>query len=210
MVSMPHAALLVVQAADDHIYNAFFEVSMPHAALLVVQDSYSCSIVMSSLSFNAARGFVGGARLKPTCTSSCVGSFIAARGFVGGARVLPIVVSDFTARFNAARGFVGGARMIYQDIASKRMNVSMPHAALLVVQERAFRIYKRRFQFQCRTRLCWWCKSMQADGGITSSQFQCRTRLCWWCKTIYKALTPFADPFQCRTRLCWWCKGRRT
>ena len=36
--------------------------------------------------------------------------------------------------------------------------------------------------FQCRTRLCWWCKKKMIDTSKAYTEFQCRTRLCWWCK----------------------------
>ena len=58
---------------------------MPHAALWVVQPANADWIAKLDLSFNAARGFVGGAapawsgRRDPRCC------FNAARGFVGGA-----------------------------------------------------------------------------------------------------------------------------
>ena len=58
---MPHAALWVVQ--PEHIASAIraLVVSMPHAALWVVQlGRYKCPMTILE-SFNAARGFVGGA-----------------------------------------------------------------------------------------------------------------------------------------------------
>ena len=85
VVSMPHAALWVVQpygienvsvrrecfnAARGFVGGAAMSlllsprlslVSMPHAALWVVQLECYCSISLRKLSFNAARGFVGGA-----------------------------------------------------------------------------------------------------------------------------------------------------
>ena len=61
-------------------------------------------------SFNAARGFVGGA--APMRSLRCDGrdSFNAARGFVGGAAGGFIMKNNNMIKcFNAARGFVGGA-----------------------------------------------------------------------------------------------------
>ena len=82
--------------------------------------------------------------------------------------------------FNAARGFVGGATTLLQECNSNTygfqcrtrlcgwcnlgtvalsgtIGVSMPHAALWVVQL----VFKRKegflMKFQCRTRLCGWC-----------------------------------------------------
>ena len=60
-------------------------VSMPHAALWVVQRPFSCKVVRITVSFNAARGFVGGAAAPPTSPRKRLGRFNAARGFVGGA-----------------------------------------------------------------------------------------------------------------------------
>ena len=107
--------------------------------------------------FNAARGFVGGAssfsssmmiasmfqcrtrlcwwcKLESGMKTSPLLCFNAARGFVGGARSLRRSLLLIISGFNAARGFVGGARWLR---AVKRCD-SM---------------------FQCRTRLCWWCKA---------------------------------------------------
>ena len=60
-------------------------VSMPHAALWVVQQLWNLHWRIRFSSFNAARGFVGGAArtsARRFCVMSC---FNAARGFVGGA-----------------------------------------------------------------------------------------------------------------------------
>ena len=66
---------------------------MPHAALWVVQLRKGEILVADYASFNAARGFVGGA-----------------------ARKGEILVADYG--FNAARGFVGGAAMNNKNSAS--------------------------------------------------------------------------------------------
>ena len=108
-------------------------VSMPHAALWVVQRSWERSRLVAQSGFNAARGFVGGATV-PICAfglARC--SFNAARGFVGGAT--PILMAQMKALtcFNAARGFVGGATARRRK-SEPVIQVSMPHAALWVVQ----------------------------------------------------------------------------
>ena len=59
---------------------------MPLAALLVVQDSYITRDTIGIKCFNAARGFVGGARSELLRKMQHLQSFNAARGFVGGAR----------------------------------------------------------------------------------------------------------------------------
>ena len=58
---MPHAALWVVQQPYDYRTDYAFCVSMPHAALWVVQLPPSAPLTLPFPSFNAARGFVGGA-----------------------------------------------------------------------------------------------------------------------------------------------------
>ena len=85
-VSMPHAALFVVQDRDEYLRRKQNEVSMPHAALFVVQGASLKASAIGLSCFNAARGFVCGARPR-----------------------LPSIVVN-PPRFNAARGFVCGAR----------------------------------------------------------------------------------------------------
>ena len=109
VVSMPHAALWVVQpygienvsvrrecfnAARGFVGGAAFKmgaalqfsiVSMPHAALWVVQLCSQISSSVSATCFNAARGFVGGAASRSLLGFWVHTSFNAARGFVGGA-----------------------------------------------------------------------------------------------------------------------------
>ena len=60
-------------------------------------------------SFNAARGFVGGAATIGEERLAEVRRFNAARGFVGGAAMLTSVPTRLTYSFNAACGFAGGA-----------------------------------------------------------------------------------------------------
>ena len=81
---------------------------MPHAALLVVQvrTRHRSS---PNWRFNAARGFVGGARPHRGDVRHPRSRFNAARGFVGGARHSVMRVLSCPLGFNAARGFVGGA-----------------------------------------------------------------------------------------------------
>ena len=60
-------------------------------------------------------------------------SFNAARGFVGGAAQMFFLFHQIMLGFNAARGFVGGAAASI-DKHFSYSSVSMPHAALWVVQ----------------------------------------------------------------------------
>ena len=106
---------------------------MPHAALWVVQPAQSKYVVWENQRFNAARGFVGGAAPIEGATADSQNRFNAARGFVGGAALYHESYKSFRQSFNAARGFVGGAA----SSSPKRILrgwVSMPHAALWVVQ----------------------------------------------------------------------------
>ena len=58
---MPHAALWVVQREGQRLRQEDEIVSMPHAALWVVQHRRAGRNKQTRRSFNAARGFVGGA-----------------------------------------------------------------------------------------------------------------------------------------------------
>ena len=84
--------------------------------------------------FNAARGFVGGAAESVPESYPCRTRFNAARGFVGGAACLVMYGYVWLLCFNAARGFVGGAAANLITNPSNLKAVSMPHAALWVVQ----------------------------------------------------------------------------
>ena len=109
--------------------------------------------------FNAARGFVGGATKKKLsgehvalafqCRTRLCGwcneqnsllinlpasGFNAARGFVGGATLPHLSLRIIFFGFNAARGFVGGATVLDALYGDEYKQVSMPHAALWVVQ----------------------------------------------------------------------------
>ena len=68
-----------------------------------------------------------------------------------------------------------------QKIYWNEILVSMPHAALWVVQRQAGIKCQSYTRFQCRTRLCWWCSPLVLTVLRKTYLFQCRTRLCWWC-----------------------------
>ena len=86
-----------------------FFVSMPHAALWVVQHYDLDLNWRDDGGFNAARGFVGGAARTGDQNGNVRSGFNAARGFVGGAAVKDVRRTELKWGFNAARGFVGGA-----------------------------------------------------------------------------------------------------
>ena len=92
-----HAARGFVGGTTDEYSNHMTggtTVSMPHAALWVVQLGGIEVLEIDSYGFNAARGFVGGAAGIRACEAHARLCFNAARGFVGGAasRILPLKV----------------------------------------------------------------------------------------------------------------------
>ena len=107
---------------------------MPHAALLVVQASSQSARRSKAEGFNAARGFVGGASPK----------------------IFLLYIGIHVVSMPHAALLVVQAR----TSPGRRCNapVSMPHAALLVVQVHVHSAIATMTWFQCRTRLCWWCK----------------------------------------------------
>ena len=108
-VSMPHAALFVVQEVEKDPGQKRGVVSMPHAALFVVQGYVIVEDNGNVLAFQCRT------RLCLWCKCNrwkCNGLMIC---------------------FNAARGFVCGASKLIAPIRSHD-TVSMPHAALFVVQ----------------------------------------------------------------------------
>ena len=86
-----------------------------------------------------------------------------------------------------------------------KIDVSMPHAALWVVQPETPAVPVSQNGFQCRTRLCGWCNDVSSIEWIYQSKFQCRTRLCGWCNVRQFYVCDNSCTFQCRTRLCGWC-----
>ena len=111
--------------------------------------------------------------------------------------------------------------------------VSMPHAALWVVQRDGSR---RRVQgggcFKAARGFVGGATSFERNPGaefgevsmphaalwvvqlkifslqhIWHSMFQCRTRLCGWCNIYRFRITDIGLLFQCRTRLCGWCNN---
>ena len=83
-VSMPHAALYVVQHHDDQLRQDNYFVSMPHAALYVVQHRiWSSSNSISR--FNAARSIICGATTRSMVPFMGERCFNAARSIICGA-----------------------------------------------------------------------------------------------------------------------------
>ena len=131
---------------------------MPLAALFVVQVYPVLKGIHCFLvSMPHAALFV--VQVEPKWDGTALWSFNAARGFVCGASTSTILKVMRESSFNAARGFVCGASVFSSS-------------------------FFLRSQFQCRTRLCLWCKLDAFPGGAWGYVFQCRTRLCLWCKRM--------------------------
>ena len=155
--------------------------------------------------------------------------FNAARGFVGGAAWEELFSYDNKNGFNAARGFVGGAALNCLLNTLRHYGVSMPHAALWVVQREDVRSFGRRFLVSMPHAALWVVQQQDDDGRFKPRKFQCRTRLCGWCSPhptrteslkrrfnaargfvggaapTFRSISEKARTFQCRTRLCGWC-----
>ena len=156
---MPHAALWVVQREGwtDTLQHAMFQC---RTRLCGWCNSARGSQEGGTQCFNAARGFVGGATSRMMRSGCNQSSFNAARGFVGGATHELLLIMLQNNCFNAARGFVGGATKtrLLRALRSSCFNaargcvggaapdspssqeilvVSMPHAALWVVQPKS-------------------------------------------------------------------------
>ena len=117
------------------VIGGAFIVSMPHAALWVVQQLFVGYFLFIEMGFNAARGFVGGAATSPLPHDRFINKFQCRTRLCGWCSLVREL--DLDSRFccfNAARGFVGGAARRRRRRCCNRCCVSMPHAALWVVQ----------------------------------------------------------------------------
>ena len=86
----------------------------------------------------------------------------AARGFVGGATFV-VNLKNLPCGAFQCRTRLCGWCSFYGVERSRLIDVSMPHAALWVVQHGAAKCLAFCEKFQCRTRLCGWCSNVQ-DG----------------------------------------------
>ena len=109
---------------------------------------------------------------------------------------------------HAARGFVGGATIIGCKGVNS-ISVSMPHAALWVVQPEGVVLIVSFIAFQCRTRLCGWCNNfccrspLPRSRGFNAARGFVGGATTEWRGNDYETIT-----FQCRTRLCGWCNNK--
>ena len=153
---------------------------MPHAALWVVQRLSMRHPTPSMCSFNAARGFVGGAAFA---ILSFISIIIVSMPHAALWVVQPPEHSaghDCESGFNAARGFVGGAASL-----GPRDEITL--------------------RFQCRTRLCGWCNERGVQNEHKDYCFNAARGFVGGAASLAKDVQSTAREFQCRTRLCGWC-----
>ena len=153
---MPHAALCVVQLYHD-IGKGVTPKFQCRTRLCGWCSSSGRSVGRTQCCFNATRGFVGGATVIHHCSRPSAETFQCRTRLCGwcNSKNEKSVTVEFTFQcrtrlcgwcnlypshdqylrrcFNAARGFVGGATLS-QLVKLRTMFVSMPHAALWVVQ----------------------------------------------------------------------------
>ena len=151
---MPHAAFYVVQHTPEELIPVFSKVSMPHAAFYVVQPS-SAGITLPRYCFNAARSILCGATSKRRNLKWQRWCFNAARSILCGATFMSkwwFSPNGFQCR---TQHYMWCNLDVGQDVVQHE--VSMPHAALYVVQPSLTEQKRALFSFQCRTQHYMWC-----------------------------------------------------
>ena len=155
---MPHAALWVVQPESSAIVKSLRAVSMPHAALWVVQRIRTRAKKLGQSWFQCRT------RLCGWCSEGI------------------IMENSFVVVFQCRTRLCGWCSRHAAPLLTLEYSVSMPHAALWVVQQTSgLTVRFLRVGFQCRTRLCGWCSAPRLAHSTRRAWFQCRTRLCGWC-----------------------------
>ena len=157
-VSMPHAALWVVQLHRSQLVWVLGRFQCRTRLCGWCSPASRRSLPRGDC-FNAARGFVGGAASDVTLDEDLIRRFQCRTRLCGWCSTVRVAFCPCQiVRFNAARGFVGGAaeEVVNDDyyelkfqcrtrlcgwcssspllLLSPRLVVSMPHAALWVVQ----------------------------------------------------------------------------
>ena len=91
-------------------------------------------------------------------------------------------------------------------MTSWSVGVSMPHAALWVVQHTNAARAAARDWFQCRTRRCGWCNAKVRE-LLAGNIFVSMPHAALWVVQLLCVRNDagWAGAFQCRTRLCGWC-----
>ena len=191
-VSMPHAALWVVQLSSSSPKSRKKStVSMPHAALWVVQHVRRALYQASQHSFNAARGFVGGATDVDFDAKIVFVSFQCRTRLCGWCNRLPTMISIGSWRFQCRTRLCGWCNMQQRIADYGRIPVSMPHAALWVVQhEDSAYATVGNAGFNAARGFVGGATRLQRSNSASLLRFQCRTRLCGWCNRIARSPCP--------------------
>ncbi len=160
-----------------------------------------------SLGFNAARGFVGGARKNAITIGALAALFqcrtrlcwwckrhaitMAIENVVSMPHAALLVVQDRYhdgTRFDVIVSMPHAALLVVQvntpTISIETLKVSMPHAALLVVQEENIMTIKEMFIVSMPHAALLVVQEQRYAEPTYFCEFQCRTRLCWWCKGV--------------------------
>ena len=172
-------------------------------------NSYgSIPIRVTHDSFNAARGFVGGAARHLSGKRSPSNGFNAARSMICGATSRSSSMRAQRCGFNAARSIVCGATARSSACSAGR-KVSMPHAALYVVQPSSST--SASIQLTCfnaaRSMIC---GATTRTSRITLMRYcfnAARSMICGATHLGY-CYTREYPQFQCRTQHDMWCNVR--
>ena len=139
--------------------------------------------------FNAARGFVGGAAAVFTNPFISPESFNAARGFVGGAASIMCHPDFKYPMFQCRTRLCGWCSSAETPEHSAGHDVSMPHAALWVVQPSSgLMSWRMALCFNAARGFVGGAACFLGMNGRFSSWFQCRTRLCGWCSEDFQSV----------------------
>ena len=107
--------------------------------------------------FNAARGFVGGATFSGEIVESDKLRFQCRTRLCGWCNRLTGNNSRHYYWFQCRTRLCGWCNIALARDHRQHIHVSMPHAALWVVQPTGVFMMDPIEEFQCRTRLCGWC-----------------------------------------------------
>ena len=185
--------------------STHIQVSMPHAALWVVQRRCTRTYGDALLCFNAARGFVGGAAVLYHHPCASQQKFQCRTRLCGWCSIIAGFVVVATAWFQCRTRLCGWCSNALVDMQGA-LTVSMPHAALWVVQRSSLAWHTILVTFQCRTRLCGWCSTEKVDEFIRHlPSFNAARGFVGGAADIYDEGFWCEETFQCRTRLCGWC-----
>ena len=182
---------------------------MPHAALWVVQRRTLLSDRRILCGFNAARGFVGGAADRPRRHRHRASAFQCRTRLCGwcSLKFKFILIVPIIVSMPHAALWVVQHTLGYGE--GHLCMVSMPHAALWVVQPCLGYAYAMNsVGFNAARGFVGGAAYPRCSPQDLNWMFQCRTRLCGWCSFGWCLIRPFPWKFQCRTRLCGWCSPR--